>query len=126
MFVLLRKEIRGTSSTNLPIAVMLYSHSPCFGVFCPVIVVSSLFQGRGFGKSLLGYLQKLRFKKYKDNQIFVWISYCLGLDMKGSKGIDLYHYYQKLGMHLTLQSELPIKSIMSSELFNNIMTIFIR
>ena len=121
MFVLSRKEIRGTSNTDSPIAVMLYSFSPCFGVFCPVIVVSSLVQGCGFGKSLLGYLQKLHFKKYKDNRIFVWISYCLGNDMKGSKGMDLYRYYQKLGMHLTLQSELPIKSVMSSELFKNIM-----
>ena len=121
MFVLSRKKIRGTSSTDSPIAVMLYTFSPCFGVFCPVIVVSSLVQGCGFGKSLLGYLQKLHFKRYKDNRIFVWISYCLGNDRKGSKGMELYRFYQKLGMHLTLQSELPIKSVMSSELFKNIM-----
>lgn len=109
---------------------MFYHYSPAFGVFCPLIAVDGSEQNYGLGKSLLGLLQHLHHEKFKDNRIFVWLSYTTTTNNINEEilddckeGFQLYQYYQNLGFHLFPSLELPLHSCLPHDLAKKIMEV---
>ena len=120
MLIMSIRETRRASTNFAPVGVLLFHHSPSFGVFCPLLAVRNNYQRVGVGKSLLGRLQSHHCSVFKDLRVFVWMYFITDEKRNCDKGFSLYSYYQRMGLHLVNPRELPIDSILPNELRDSI------